>query len=243
MNNYLIFSVILLGFNTLTNADSNIEKEIYEGCSKVKQYGLLGKKYYDQQQYSKALDQFKDQAAWSSFCLANNEVSGLKITERDVEIANNNVGLTYVKLNKPQWAKAWFLRDEETKSSQFNLSKLPAPKASDDLSGTYVSRSGFGQWDTISIKKSNHQYEVEFEGYYFGLYGLIYGPNMGEFGITMPLSAKKAKFTYEDCKIDLNFAFNTKLGQHIQVAENSGESGCGFGHNVSAQGTYVKVED
>ena len=243
MNNKMICVAVLLGLNSYAYADLTTNEEIQDGCSKVKQYAQLGKKHYDQKQYSKALNQFKDQAAWTSFCLLNDEVSGIKLSERDIEIANNNVGLSYAKLNKPQWAKAWFLRDEDTKSSQFNLSKLPVPKASNDLSGTYVSRSGFGQWDTIHVKKNKNKYEIDYEGYYFGVYGLIYGPNMGEFGTSMSSSAKKATYVYEDCKINLNFAFNTKLGQHIQVSENTGEGGCGFGRNVSAGGTYIKVEN
>lgn len=243
MNNKMICATLFLCLNSYAYADLNIDREIKAGCSKVKQYALLGKKYYDQEQYSKALEQFQDQATWTPFCLMNEDVSGIKLSERDVEIANNNVGLSYAKLAKPLWAKAWFLRDESSKASQFNLSKLPLPKTSSDLSGTYVSRSGFGQWDTIHVKKNKNKYKIDFEGYYFGPYGLIYGPNMGEFGTSMSSSTKEATYRYEGCTIYLNFAFNHKLGQHITVAENSGESGCGFGHNVSASGTYIKVEN
>lgn len=220
----------------------DIEQEIKQECAKVNQYAQLGKKFYDQNQYTKALDQFKDQAAWSSFCLYNQDTSGTKLTEKDVVIANNNVGLTYAKLNKPQLARAWYLKDKEAKSSQFNLGQLPQPKLSNDFSGTYVSAIGFGQWNTITVKKKKSNYEIFFQGYYFPARGLIYGPNMGEFDTSMPSSKKHAEYRYEDCKITLDFKFKSTEGQVIDVKQSESQSGCGFGHNVWADGQYLKVE-
>ena len=235
-------TLALASIQFLHASDLSTSSEIKNECAKVKNYALLGKKYYDQQQYSKALTQFKEQAAWTSFCLLNSEESGFKFSSKEVEIANNNVGLTYAKLGQPQWARAWFLRDENAKSSAFNLSKLPAPLVTSDWTGTYVSRSGFGQWDYITVRKNKKNYSIEYEGYYFGAYGLIYGPNMGQFDTSMPFTAKKAVYHFEDCKIDLNFDIHFKYGQIIKVSEKSGEYGCGFGFNVSSQGTYLKVE-
>ena len=57
----------------------------------------------------------------------NAEESGIKVTDREIEIANNNVGLSYAKLGKPQWARVWFLRDKDSKISQYNLKQLPKP--------------------------------------------------------------------------------------------------------------------
>lgn len=226
----------------ITLAESSYEQELKQGCGKVKQYAKLGKQYYDQKQYTQALSQFKDQAAWSHFCQLNADESGIEISDREIEIANNNVGLTYAKLAKPLLARAWFLRNPDSKMSQFNLSQLPPIKTSSALTGTYVSPNGFGQWDTITVKKQNNSYQIEFEGYYFGLRGLIYGPNLGSFETQMPLQQKKAVYRYEDCRIDLVFKADSKQGQQIVVDEQQNTSGCGFGHNVSASGTYMKVE-
>ena len=247
MQKFKILSFLALStsawiFPQLSMAESSYEQELQQGCGKLKQYARLGKQYYDQKQYTQALSQFQDQAAWSQFCQINADESGIKVTDREIEIANNNVGLTYAKLGKPLWARAWFLRNPDSKMSQFNLSQLPKLQASSALAGTYVSPNGFGQWDTITVKQLKNTYQIEFEGYYFGLRGLIYGPNLGSFDTQMPLQQKKAIYKYEDCQIQLNFATDAKQGQKIVVEEQQNTSGCGFGHNVSASGTYMKVE-
>ncbi|MBH2002314.1 MAG: hypothetical protein I8H98_08625 [Moraxellaceae bacterium] len=223
-------------------AEDSFEQELQQGCSKVKQYAQTGKKLYDQKQYAQAAKQFEDQAAWAQFCQMNAEESGIRFTDREIEIANNNVGLSYAKLGKPQWARVWFLRDKDSKTSQYNLKQLAKPQISKDLQGTYVRANGFGQWDYIKVSKKQNKYQVAFDGYYFGIRGLIYGPNMGQFETTMPITAKQANYRYEDCQIKLQFTNDTNNGQKIEVKQNSGESGCGFGHNVYAGGTFYKVE-
>ncbi|MGH1401120.1 MAG: hypothetical protein ACRAUR_07785 [Acinetobacter tandoii] len=233
---------LLLSFSNTQAAELDYTQQLQQGCGKLKQYARLGKQYYDQKQYAKALTQFEDQAAWSHFCQINAEESGVNVTDRDIEIANNNVGLTYAKLGKPLWARAWFLRNPDSKMSQFNLSQLPKMQQSTSLVGTYVAKNGFGQWDTITVKKLKNAYQIEFEGYYFGLRGLIYGPNLGNFDVEMPLNQKHAVYHYEDCQIDLTFASHPQQGQQIVVEEQQNTSSCGFGHNVSANGTYLKVE-
>lgn len=237
-----LLSIPFFIFFTQAIYANTTEQEIKQECTKVNQYAQLGKKLYDKKQYAKALEQFKNQTAWSNFCLYNQDISGTKLTKNDVIIANNNVGLTYAKLNQPLWARAWYLKDKEAKSSQFNLGQLPQSKLSNDLSGTYVSAIGFSQWNTIRVKKKKSNYEIFFQGYYFPTRGLIYGPNMGEFDTSMPLSKKHAEYRYEDCKITLDFKFKSTEGQVIEVKQSESQSGCGFGHNVWASGQYLKVE-
>jgi len=217
IKNFSVLALLIL-LLPLAHADFSIEQEIRGGCNKVKAYGLLGKKYYDQKQYKKAL------------------------SEQDVVIANNNVGLTYAKLGKPLWARAWFLLNPEATSSQFNLSKLPTPKASHSLSGQYIRSNRFGFWDTITVTKNQSYYEISYEGLYFPYRGLISGPNMGEFITYMALDQKKTTYKTEDCKIDLAFNFDKKYGQQILVKQSGISPDCGFGYNVSSEGTYLKVE-
>ena len=52
---------------TVSFAEASFEQELQQGCAKVKQYALNGKKLYDQKQYAKAVKQFEDQAAWAHF--------------------------------------------------------------------------------------------------------------------------------------------------------------------------------
>ncbi|WP_368570997.1 hypothetical protein [Acinetobacter haemolyticus] len=228
---------------TTSFAESSYQQELQQGCAKIKNYAQIGKKFYDQKQYAKAAKQFENQAAWAHFCQLNAEESGIKITGRDVEIANNNVGLSYAKLGKPQWARVWFLRNKDTKTSQYNLKQLPKPQIVKDLQGSYVRANGFGQWDYITVKKQQNRYLIDFEGYYFGLRGLIYGPNLGSFETSMPITANQANYRYEDCQINLQFLNDPQNGQKIEVEQNNGASTCGFGHNVYAGGTFYKVEN
>ena len=247
----IIYSVSLctVGLVTMTSsyAEFSYEQELQQGCAKVKQYAVSGKKLYDQKQYNKALEQFKNQAAWSQFCMLNADDTTIKVTDRDVAIAYNNVGLTYAKMNQPMWARAWYLlniRNEvEPQSTRFNLQQLPKPQPSTDLSGKYVRYAGFGEWNYLTVQKNKSSYQIEFEGLYMGIRSLIYGPNLGTFEMTMPLTKSQAIYRSEDCQIELSFKSDSTVGNSIKVTQNDGESGCGFGHNVYADGVYLKVEN
>ena len=238
-----LFSIGLLILSTLTFADSEFEKELHSGCSQVQNYANNGKKFYDQKQYQKAIAQFEQQAAWSSFCAMNVEDEGIAFSERDITTAFNNVGLSYAKLGKPQWARAWFSVFPNAKASQFNLKQLPAPEKPKNLAGKYVRYAGLGQWNTMEVKRASNAYQIDFNGFYMGLRSLIYGPNLGEFSTRMPLNKAQANYSIEDCKIDISFGFDAKLGSRAVLKQNSGDSGCGFGHNVSAAGVFLKVEN
>ena len=76
-----------------------------------------------------------------------------------------------------------------------------------------------------------------------GARSLIYGPNLGSFDITMPITQKQAVYHYEDCQIDLTFKTHQDFGNIIDVKQHESQSGCGFGHNVYAEGIYYKVEN
>ncbi|MBK0063544.1 MULTISPECIES: hypothetical protein [unclassified Acinetobacter] len=241
---YSILALLGSGFlmSPLTFAELSFEQELQQGCAKVKSDAALGKKYYDQKQYNKAVPYFERQAAWTQFCQFNEDQNSTHFSDRDVELAHNNVGLTYAKLGKPLWARAWFLRSPSAKISQYNLKQLKLPKVSNTVEGLYVRSAGYGQWSTIKISKTAKTYKLAFDGYYFGLRGLIYGPNMGSFETRMPFSANQASYRYEDCKIDLKLG-QDQYGRKIEVQQNENNSGCGFGHNVYAGGTYYQVEN
>jgi hypothetical protein len=238
---HIILSCTILAFSLPVFADSYFKEELRTNCAKVKSYAASGKKFYDQKQYQKALVAFKEQASWSSFCEMNKDESGVSFSEQAISTAFNNVGLTHAKLGQYGWARAWFSVFPDMKSSQFNLQQLPVPTKPTNLAGKYVRQAGFGQWQTITVKRTKNAYEIKFNGLYMGGRSLINGPNIGIFYIDMPLQKAQAVYRVDDCRIDLKFDFNTKLGQHIQVNEIN-ESDCGFGMNVSAEGSYFKVE-
>ena len=239
--NKIILSFSLLALSSTTFAEMSYEQEVLLNCSKVKNYANVGKKLYDQKQYQKALEPFKQQAKWSSFCEVNSEESGVSFSDQAISTAFNNVGLTYSKLGKYGWARAWFSAFPEMKATQFNLKQLPTPTQSTNLAGKYVQHAGFGEWNTITVKRLQNAYQIEFNGLYMGARSLINGPNSGEFSTRMPLQKNQASFREDDCKIDLKFGFNNKQGQYIQ-ANTQNMMSCGFGMNVSAEGVYLKVE-
>lgn len=238
---HIILSCAVLAFSLPAFAYTSFEEELRSNCTKVKSYAASGKKLYDQKHYQKALAAFKEQASWSAFCEINKDNSAVSFSQQSISTAFNNVGLTYAKLGQYGWARAWFSVFPNMKSSQFNLHQLPAPKKSTNLAGTYVRHAGFGQWQMITVERAKNAYEIKFNGLYMGARSLIYGPNIGEFSTSMPLQNTQAVYRVDDCKIDLKFGFNTKLGQHIRVKETNNMS-CGFGMNVSAEGVYLKVE-
>ena len=238
----LSLTLLALMWFTSSHAELSFEQQLQQGCVKIKSYAVTGQKLYQQQQYKKALEQFNHQAAWTEFCASNANVSGVRIVAKDFEIAQNNVGLSYAKLGQPLWAKVWFQLDPASKISQFNLKQLALPHISSDLSGQYVNYAGYGAWNSITVRKKNQQYQMQYDGLYMGIRSLIYGPNTGEFSLSIPTNKLQATYKYEDCHIDLKFKSNAQYGQFIEVKQNSRDSFCGFGHNVNAAGIYQKVE-
>lgn len=245
MQKIVLFSLSILTYSAIHTAQaesSPFQEELQQGCQMVSHHAALGKKQYDQKNYQKALEHFQTQAAWTSFCMSNEDETTIKFTEQQTIIAQNNVALTYAKLGQPMWARAWLMINKDAKTNQFNLKNLAKPKISTDLSGEYVSYAGFGEWDHITVKRDQKGYNLSYAGLYMGLRSLIYGPNMGEFDTTFALNKKRAVYKYEDCTIQLDFKANQNLGNYIEIKQEDGDSGCGFGHNVNASGTYYKVE-
>lgn len=63
--------------------------------------------------------------------------------------------------------------------------------------------------------------------------------NIGELDEVIPIKGDTATYLSDDkeCRITIRFV---KAGT-IRVEEDSREAACGFGHNVSAHGTYRKI--
>src|SRR5690606_16210144 len=127
------------------------------------------------------------------------------------------------------------------KASKFNLKALRAPVKPKSLAGKYMSCAGGGEWTTIEVTRTSNAYQIEFNGRNLCLLSLIYVPNMGEFSTSKQINKAQANYSVEDCKIDLKFQFSARNGQQIMV-NSSNPMSCGFGHNVSADGMYLKVE-
>ena len=220
------------------HAENDFATALAEGCQHIKREAHLGKQAYDQQKYQTALTHFEYQARWSSFCQVNAEESPIQISNRDIEVAYNNVGLAHQKLGQNHWARAWFSIRPDSKLSQHNLKQLPALSKNNLIAGKYVQYAGYGEWNIVEVEAHKNEYKISFSGLYMGLRSLIYGPNIGEFDTNMAKNQQQASYQYEQCDLNLNFA----TAQHVQITQQGASEYCGFGYNVSATGDYLKVE-
>ncbi|AXY58748.1 hypothetical protein [Acinetobacter sp. WCHAc010052] len=105
-------------------SEKNLNKILNKECRSISKYATNGKQYFDQKQFNLALQQFENQVTWSSVCSSFEEETRIKIAEKDIISAENNVGLTYASLGKPMLARAWFSISDESKISQYNIKKF-----------------------------------------------------------------------------------------------------------------------
>lgn len=214
------------------------EAQMDADCKKIAGYAAAGQKAYNQGNYGKAREAFQDQVGWSESC---------QLSDSAIATAYNNVALTYIKQKDFLKARAWLLLDAKDKKSQYNLgliknglatlanSKGPAGK---EWQGEYWQYAGKGAWNTVGVTAKNGQYQIEFSGLYMGMMSMYYGPNMGEFSLSSPIKNGKAVYSDKDygdgCQIDIQFKADS-------VQLTSTHSDCGFGHNVYADGEFIKV--
>ncbi len=123
------------------------EPDIAADCQKVASYAELGKKAYQRQDYAKAADIFRDQAAWSEFC---------GLSEQAVATAYNNVALSLMHAGELLKAQAYLALAPHDDKSQHNLSLLrqrlaqrPQPQGP---GGVYWQYAGRGVWSEVVVK-------------------------------------------------------------------------------------------
>lgn len=239
MRNLMRINILTLLLLTSLNAHAEItDEEIAADCLNIKNIATAGDKYYKLKQYTKAREQYEQQAAWSESCQLN---------EEKIATAYNNVALTYIHQADYLKANAWLQISPNDKKTIFNSSKISneIEKSigifSNKYEGEYWLYVGKSLWNVIVIKRKGAKYLFNFEGFYAGLMTMYYGPNMGEFSTTLDINNGKAHYSmakdydYGNCVYDFTITNET-----LSVVRISGES-CGFGHNVSADGVYSKV--
>jgi len=96
----------------------------------------------------------------------------------------------------------------------------------------------------ITLKpKGGDKWQADWSGYYFGMMSLYYGPNFGDFSETVTLKNGKGDIPLREegisqCTISLNVADD----RQTLTMKTDDMMNCGFGHNVSADGTYQRVD-
>ncbi|ROP62726.1 hypothetical protein EDF81_1233 [Enterobacter sp. BIGb0383] len=220
------------------------EAQIAADCAKISDYAKQGEQFYKAKNYPKAREAFQQQAAWLEQCEwpKDNPNKALMAT------AYNNIALTWVRQGDYRKAQAWLQIMPEDKKSVYNLSRiqdklraLPKPASA---AGEYWQYVGRGLWEILTLKpEGKHTYLAGWEGYHFGLMGMYSGPNLGEFAQKVTIKAGKgairiAEEGIYECTISLTLAPDA---QSLELKTDD-PTNCGFGHNVSADGTYLRVK-
>ncbi|HCT9096895.1 TPA: tetratricopeptide repeat protein [Serratia liquefaciens] len=211
------------------------EPDIDADCHKVASYAELGKNAYQRGDYPRAADIFRDQAAWSEFCVLDSQATAT---------AYNNVALALIHAGELLKARAYLELAPQDSKSQHNLKLLQERLAKRTPSigpgGVYWQYAGRGVWSEVEVKPQDGRWLIVYSGYYMPQMGLYYGPNMGEFTQTLPIEHGKAVYRQREpedvmaCDVAMQFG-SDGLDMHT-------EGDCGFGFNVRAEGHFVRVE-
>jgi hypothetical protein len=211
------------------------EPDIAADCQKVAGYAALGKSAYQQQDYAKVADIFRDQAAWSEFCGLSGQATAT---------AYNNVALALMHAGELLKARAYLGLAPQDEKSQHNLKllqqRLAQRPSSAGPGGVYWQYAGRGVWSEVVVKPQGPRWLIDFSGYSMPQMGLYYGPNMGDFSETLAIDHGRAVYRQHEpqealaCEVAMVFG-NDSLDMHTR-------GDCGFGFNVRAEGRFVRVE-
>lgn len=214
------------------------DQEVKEACAKVPEHARNGEQAYKAKNYAKAYDAFAEQVIWSESC---------DLGDSAIATAYNNVALTYIRQKEYRKAQAWLMLKPNDPKSVYNLSliknKLAALPTPTSPAGEYWQYAGGSAWNTLTLKagKSADEYQADYMGYYFGIMGAWMGPNTGEFSAPVGLKQGKGVIAVRDgniahCDIALTVTPDAAKLKTDEPQE------CGFGHNVDANGEFVRVE-
>lgn len=219
------------------------EAQFAADCAKIKDYARQGEQLYKAKNYPKAREAFIQQAAWQEQC----DVGDQAFHDELQATAFNNVALTFIREGDYRKAQAWLSIMPEDKKSAYNLSlikaKLAALPKPTSAAGEYWQYAGRGEWQKLKLTSSSRDtYQADWSGLYFGMMGMYYGPNIGEFSEKVTLKAGKGDIRLHDEAIS-DCTISLSLSPELQTiaAKTDEPMNCGFGHNVSADGTYLRV--
>ncbi|QCR37780.1 tetratricopeptide repeat protein [Nissabacter sp. SGAir0207] len=228
--------VLLAGLWPALDAAARIdEPDVEADCGKIGQYANAGQAAYQQGDFAKAREIFRDQVAWSEFCRQ----------PRDATVtAYNNIALSYLRQGMWLKARAWLQLAPDDDKSRYNLGlmqaqldALPPPRGP---AGEYWQYAGYGTWNTLVVKPQGQRYQIEYSGLYMGPMALYYGPNLGEFSTVTAIEGGHALYQ-QTADSDFGSACDISMAFSDQQVTLSTRGDCGFGHNVRAQGSYWRV--
>jgi len=205
-----------------------------------------------EQRVDEAIRLFKEQAGLAELADIDRQVKS-----RDVSLhspckvaltAYNNLTAAYLHKKEYLQARAWALValrcDKDDPAARLNLNKIKEALTGWQWpqmpTGEYVQYAGRATWEYIIVEApSPGNIHFCFSGLWWGLGE---GPSgLGELSSTVPLRAGQAEyvsreFTNKTCVISMHF-----YDDEVEVKQTGSEWDCGFGHNVTANGTFQRI--
>ncbi|MFE8729402.1 tetratricopeptide repeat protein [Aeromonas hydrophila] len=239
----LMVLTLYISANLFANAAESGDDIAKEMCAKLPVVIKKGDESYKAGEYAKARDYFTEQVSLSEGC---GYVYG-KPDQTATITAYNNVALSYIKQVDKLKALAWLSLAPNDKKSKFNyglLKNMPA-SVGPDMVGTYWEYAGFGSWNVASVEKQDNDYLISLNLLYFGLMGMVYGPNIGDISqvVTMKDDEGLIKLTGEEGNCEISIKFIDKDNGILKIDTNPDRKECGFGHNVYAHGDFIRVSN
>jgi hypothetical protein len=247
-----IFSIVaVVGLSLAANGQS-LPPDGPSSCKTYSRCNELGTTALRQGHLDIAIALFEQQAG-----LAEIADIGRQVRSRDVLphspcklalTAYNNLAVAYSDKHDYPRARSWALValgcNEKSQAAQFNLRNIERaivgwqwPRTP---AGEYIQYAGRGTWESIIVEPSpTGSIHFCFSGLWWGLGE---GPSgLGELTGTVPLHGNHAEyasreFTDNKCVISMHFS-----PDKLEVEQTGSDFDCGFGHNVTANGTFQRI--
>lgn len=218
-------------------------ENISQECRSIPQLNEKGRILFKKKQFTEARMQYETAISYLEMC--QNAIQ-LPKDPHALAIGYNNTALTYIKQKQYGKANAWLSLAPDAPQTRTNLRLIPKNKFKNQFEGKYWHYAGQSFWSSYTVKKlKNKQYQINFDGTYTPAFGAIWGPNIGIYQYTTVIKNHTTTWTNPEntgndvCQIQLKFSSNTLTAK---TQANDLDSSCGFGHNVSADGTYQRVQ-
>ena len=208
-------------------------------CSTYQKCNELGTAALQHGRVDEAIKLFEQQAGFAELADIERQRSPGKLALT----AYNNLAVAYMAKHDYLRARTWALvaldYDKNNPATRFNMDKIEQALRGwqwpSTPEGEYVLYAGRGTWESMIVERSSgNSVDFCFSGLWWGLGE---GPSgLGELKATVKVQNQEAKYTSDQCSISMHF-----YPDRLEVKQSGRDLDCGFGHNVTAEGTFQRV--